>query len=88
MQSFLVAVLKGDDCVVADQFVTAAAYLEILLKASLIICESGNPDDYQIAVITNFGSKDPLRSKGRTFHPSDIRDFAGAAKFAGVEYEI
>jgi len=80
MQSFFVAVLKGNDCVVADQFVTTAAYLEVLFKVSSLICENGNPEDYQIDVITNFGSKDPFKSKGKTFSPGDIRNLAAAAR--------
>lgn len=87
MESFFVAVLKGEECVAAKQVVTSAAYIGLLLQISLIICDLANPDNYQIDAITNFGSKDPFKSKVKSFYPNDIRDLAEAARFAGVEYE-
>jgi len=87
MQSFLVAVWKGDECVAATQVVTSAGYLGLLLKSSLIICDLADPENYRIDAITNFGSKDPFKSKTKSFYAEDIRELAEAAKFAGVKYE-
>lgn len=87
MQSFLIVVMKGDECVAATQVVTSAGYLGLLLKSSLIICDLANPDNYRIDAISNFGSKDLFKSKTISFYPDNIRDLAEAARFAGVEYE-
>lgn len=87
MQSFFVAVMKGDECVAASQVVTTAGYLDLLLKTSLIICDLADPENYKIDAITNFGSKDPFKSKTISFYADDIRGLAEAGRFAGIEYE-
>ncbi len=88
MHSFLVVVYHNDECLLAEQVIGTVDYLGMLFKTSLIITDRGNPDEYRLEAITHFGDKDPEAAKTVTFDSKTIRDLAGAAKAAGMKYEV
>lgn len=88
MHSFLVVIYHNDECLLADQVIGTVDYLGMLYKASLIIAENGNPDEYRIEAVTHFGDKDPEAAKTVIFDSKTIRDLAWAAKAAGMNYEV
>ena len=88
MHSFLVVIYHNDEVVLAEQVIGTINYLDMLYKASLIIADKGNPDEYRLEAVTHFGDKDPEAAKTVIFESKLIRDLAWAAKAAGMEYEV
>lgn len=88
MHSFLVVIYHNDEVVLAEQLIGTVDYLGMLFKASLIITDRGNPDEYRLEAVTHFGDKDPEAAKTVIFDSKTIRDLAWAAKASGMKYEL
>ena len=88
MHSFLVVIYHNDEVLLAEQVIGTVDYLGMLFKASLIITDRGNPDEYRLEAVTHLGDKDPGAGKTVTFDSKTIRDLAWAAKAAGMNYEV